>query len=267
MQITRCTKAIGAGLVLFMTSLALAGDTNTGLWVGDVVVQRINRPGPDSAAWDTTTNLPAANPFGFRVIIHVDATNQARLVQRVLLTYRRDGTLATNAITGQVMTNGTYALLSDESLVPEVKKLDPEAEVTRISSVNFPVVAPVALTGQLGIGGTLSGTVMIPYDDPSNPFVHAFAPQHDNFKVQNGAKIKLPAGVESFDITRNLTFQFAAQDPSNPTNPKWGIDENGGDFSETIYGLYRPIQVQGWFRLQRLTTIGQLAEIQPVEMN
>jgi len=267
MQITRYTKAIGAGLVLFMASLALAGDTNTGLWVGDVVVQRVNRPGPDSATWDTTTNLPAANPFSFRVIIHVDATNQARLLQRVLLTYRRNGTLATNAITGQVTTNGTYTLLSDESLVPGVRKLDPEAKVTRISSVNFPVVAPVALTGQLDTGSTLSGTVMIPYDDPSNPFVHAFAPQHDNFKVQNGAKIKLPAGIESFDITRNLTFQFAAQDPSNSTNPKWGIDENGGDFSETIYGLYQPIQVQGWFRLQRLTTIGQLAEIQSAEMN
>lgn len=260
MQITNYAKLLGTGLVLLLTATAARADDNpaTGLWVGNVVVQRINRPGADAASWNTTTNLPAANPFSFRVLIHVDGTGQARLVQRALLVYTSAGATATNAVTGQLTTNGTYRLLSDESLVAAVRQSAPKAQVTRVSSVNFPLMAPQPLNGQFGIGGSLNGAVTIAYDDPVNPFVHAYAPLHDNYQVQNGVKLKLPAGVESFDITRNLTFQFAGQDPANATNPKWGIDENGGDFSETIDGLYRTIQVQGTFRLQRLTTIGLL---------
>ena len=258
MQIARYSKAFVTGLVLFMAALAVADNSSTGLWVGNVVVEKINRPGAASAAWDTTTNLPAANPFGFRVIIHVDAEGQARLVQRMLLVYSRNGVQVTNLLTGEVTTNGTYRLLSDESQVAAHRQSDPQATVTRVSSVNFPLMAPQILNGQFGTGGSLNGTVAIPYDDPGNPFVHVYAPLHNNREMQNGVSNQLPPGIQSFDITRSLTFQFATQDPSTPTNPKWGIDENGGDFRETIEGLYRPIQVQGRFRMQRLTTIGQL---------
>jgi hypothetical protein len=157
-----------------------------------------------------------------------------------------------------VTTNGTYRLLSDESLVAGVRKTDPQAEITRLSSVNFPLMAPQTLDGQFGPGQTLVGTVTVPYDDPVNPFVHVYAPLHDNLRIQNAVTNKLLNGVESFTVTRSLTFQFATQDPSNATNPRWGVDENGGDFRETVEGLYRPVQVQGRFRVQRLTTIGQL---------
>lgn len=258
MQFSRQIKALGTGLALLGATLALAEHPSTGLWVGSVVVEKINRPGADSAAWDTLTNLPAANPFGFRLILHVDVSGQARLVQRVLLAYSATGAKLTNALTGQVTTSGAYRLLSDESQVPGVRQGDPQAKVTRISSVNFPLMAPQVLNGQFGVNGTLTGSVLLPYDDPTNPFVHVFAPLHDNWQVRNGVKTKLPAGAESFDLTRSLTFQFAPQDPTTPTNPKWGVDENGGEFRETIQGLYRPIQVQGRFRLERLTPLGQL---------
>ncbi len=259
MRISKCARQIGTGLFLFLLASACAENpSNTGLWVGTVVVESINRPGPASAAWDTKTNLPAANPFSFRVIIHVDVTNQARLIQRVLLAYSANSAQETNILTGQVTTNGTYRLLSDESKVAGIQQTNAQSRVTRISSVNFPLMTPQPLNGQFGIGGTLNGVVPLPYDDLVNPFVHVYAPLHDNWQVQNDDKSKLPAGVESFDITRNVSFQFAAQDPLKPTNPKWGVDENGGDFRETIEGLYQPVQVQGRFRIQRLTTIGQL---------
>ncbi len=258
MQLAKFILGAGAVLGLALPALALAADANSGLWVGDVVVGRVNRPGPDSAAWDTTTNLPAANSFGYRVIIHVDTNGQARLLQRVLLAYTHNDAQVTNAITGQVTTNGAYRLLTDESTAATVRQSDPQAQVTRISSANFPLFSPQVLNGQFGGSNTLNGTVTIPYDDPVNPFVHAYAPLHDNYRVQNTLKTKLPDGVESFTIVRNLVFQFAAQDPSNPANPRWGVDQNGGEFRETIEGLYRPVQVQGRFRLQRLTTIGEL---------
>jgi hypothetical protein len=243
---------------MFLSTLAFADDPSTGLWVGNVIVDRVNRPGADSAPWNTTTNLPAANPFSFRVIIHVSTTGQARLVQRALLVYQANGAIVTNAITGQVTTSGTYRLLSDESQVPDVQKGDSQAKVTRVSSVGFPLTEPQILNGQFGIGNALNGTVTLPHDDPVNPFVHVYAPLHDNRHVQSGVITRLPPGDESFEIIRSLSFQFATQDPLRPTNPKWGVDENGGEFRETIEGLYRPIQVQGQFRLQRLTTIGRL---------
>ena len=258
MRIRRYIKLAEALLGLALSATPRAANANSGLWVGDIVVERVNRPGPASATWDTTTNLLAANTFNFRAIIHVDTNGQARLLQRVLLAFSHNAGQATNAITGQVTTNGTYRLLSDESLVAGVRKTDPQAEITRLSSVNFPLMAPQALNGQFGPGQTLVGTVTVPYDNPVNPFVHVYAPLHDNLRIQNAVTNKLLNGVESYTVTRSLTFQFATQDPSNATNPRWGVDENGGDFRETIEGLYRPVQVQGRFRVQRLTTIGQL---------
>lgn len=254
------TFILGAVTVLGLALpvAGLAANASAGLWVGDVVVERINRPGPASAAWDTTTNLPAATSFDFRVIIHVDTNGQARLLQRVLLTCTQSGAKVTNAITGQVTTNGAYRLLTDEAVVAAVRQVEPQAQVTRISSVNFPLFPPQVLNGQFGSSNVLNGTLTIPYDDPVNPFVHAYAPLHDNYQVRNTVRSKLPEGVESYTITRNLLFQFASQDPRDPTNPRWGIDQHGGDFHEAIEGLYRPVQVQGRFRLERLTTVGRL---------
>lgn len=258
MHITKYLKGTQTWLGLALFAALPAGADSTGLWVGDVVIGLVNRPGPASAAWDTTTNLPAANPFYIRAIIHVDTNGQARLLQRVLLAYSRDAGLVTNAITGQVTTNGAYRLLSDESLVPAVRQTDPQAEITRLSSVNFPLMSPQVLNGQIGPGQTLVGTITIPYDDPINPFVHVYAPMHDNLRIQNAVTNKLLDGVESYTITRSLTFEFDQQSPEMPTSPRWGVDENGGSFRETIEGLYRPVQVQGRFRVRRLTTIGQL---------
>ena len=63
---------------------AQADDPSTGLWVGSVVVEKVNRPGTPGSGWDPEALLPAANPFTFRLLVHVDTNGQARLLQRVL---------------------------------------------------------------------------------------------------------------------------------------------------------------------------------------
>src|SRR6185369_14405666 len=60
-----------------------------GLWVGYVVVQRISRP---SDPQQPDTPLPVANALRYRVLVHVDAQGQARLLQRVLQMWKQ-GTL------------------------------------------------------------------------------------------------------------------------------------------------------------------------------
>ena len=245
-------------LCALLQSATFAG--NTGLWVGSAVVDQVNQPAI------APTNLMPAKAFSYRLILHVDSTNQARLLQRVLAVFIPDAGVVTNAVTGLPATNGTYVLLSDESSVPAQLQAHPTASVKRVSSVNFPLMAPQFMNGQFGSTGQLTCTLQLPYNDPVNPFVHVYAPLHDNRRVENGVTTLLPEGVESFSVTRNLTLRFAAQDPDNASNPNWGIDEVGGTLQEVVDGLYQPlvrglpqsIQARGSFRLRKASDVGTL---------
>lgn len=253
-----------AGWLLFFVSVLWwlpasgADDPHTGLWVGNAVVEKVNRPGKPGGSWDPDALLPASNPFTFRVLVHVSTNGQVRLLQRVLTVWNPKGEVVTNAITGQVTTNGYYVLLADESQVGPYLADQPDSKVYRISSANLPVMAPQILNGTFGGSGSLSGTVNLPFDDPVNPFVHRYAPLHDNRRVRGGDSVALSDGEESYTIGRDLIFQFAAADPDAPGNPRWGTSEVGGDFQETVTGLYQPIKAQGRFRLERLNRIGRL---------
>jgi hypothetical protein len=236
----------------------VAAAEHAGLWVGTAVIEKLNRPGPASSPWDTETLQPAANPFPFRLLVHVDATGQARLLQRVLTVWDPKGDVVTNTVTGQLQTNGHYVLLHDESQVAGYRANNPDAKVHRISSVNLPLMDPLPLNGSFGGTNQLSGAVTNRYDDPVNPFVHGFAPLHDNQQVSNGVASKLADGEESWTFVRNFNLRFAAEDPANPTNPAWGVREIGGEFRETLEGLFRPINLQGSFRLTKLSSIDRL---------
>ena len=153
---------------------------------------------------------------------------------------------------------GCYALLtSDSRLVhgrgrdhasgDQLREYDANAntKVFRISSVNLPVMDPLPLNGQFGGTNQLSGTVNVAYDDPTSPFVHTFAPMHDNQQTRNGVTTKLPEGEESWTLVRDFNLRFASEDPDDPANPAWGASEAGGEFRETLDGLFRPIHLQG----------------------
>jgi hypothetical protein len=262
----RRVRRTGAGWGL-VAAVLLAGVTgraaaakaaHAGLWVGTVTIEQINRPGPASAPWDTETLQPAANPFSFRVLLHVDAEGQTRLLQRVLAVWNPHGEVVTNALTAQVETNGFYVLLRDESQVTQYREANADTKVFRISTVNLPLMDPLPLNGQFGGTNQLSGTVTIPYDRPDNPFVHVFAPLHDNQRTRNGVTTKLPAGEESWTIIRDVNFRFAAEDPEQPGNPAWDARETGGEYRETLRGIYQPIRLRGKFRLERLSAIDHL---------
>jgi len=257
----RLKLVFGAGaLLVLLPGVAWADDAHTGLWVGTVAVEKVNRPGKPGGSWDPEALLPAANPFTFRFLAHVDTNGQARLLQRVLAAWNPRGDVVTNQVTGQVTTNGYYALLTVESQAASYTASQPSSKVYRISSVNFPLMGPQDMTGVFGGTNSLTFTVNLPYDDPVNPFVHVYAPLHDNSVMQNSVKTKLPEGEESYSLSRGLTFNFVAQDPDSPPNPRWGISEVGGEYRELVTGLYQAIRVQGRFRLQRFTTIGRLEQ-------
>ena len=141
-----------------------------------------------------------------------------------------------------------YALYADDRSVPA-----DAGDVNRISSVAFPPMAPVPLTGDFT--NALTGSVTIRFDDPVNPFLHRYHPLLDNkdwdFKPYSTA-------VETRTIVRDLELQFMPA-TNAAANPAWGVEAVSGTYRETLSGLRaQPIRLQGGFALQRLSTLNTL---------
>jgi len=86
-----------------------------------------------------------------------------------------------------------------------------------------------------------------------NPFVHPYHPRHDNLEYRNDVPIELAEGVESYTVTRELTFEFSLTDSDGALTLDWGITRVGGSCRETIYGLHAPIKSEGVFVLEKVT--------------
>jgi hypothetical protein len=223
-----------------------------GLWVGSVSVTGVSRAPTQagvSNAWDAAAPVAVTRPYTFRVLLHGDASANRRwhLLQRAYL--------ATD-------TNGTDHVFTDTAYAQSYASDHPECRITRLSTANLPLIAPLAMTSD---GTNLSVTVVLPYDDPANPFVHPFHPQHDNQEVRNGVAAARPAGVESYTVTRTMAFAFDATDPVRPGNPDWNISEAGGVFTEQVAGLNKTIYVRGAFRLERVSRAATLSYLSQTE--
>jgi hypothetical protein len=111
----------------------------------------------------------------------------------------------------------------------------------------------------------LDCTVELPFDDPVNPFVHRYHPMHDNLEYDNdGSASPLGEGAESSTINRAMQFAFDETDPEHGAgNPRWGVSELGGTFTETVSGLNKTIYVEGQFRLEKISDCGVLKYLDP----
>lgn len=204
-----------------------------GLWIGQADVSAVTSTVAGSPG--TTT----ARSFPLRLNLHVDANGVARLLSQAYV-----GTLASSG-------NPLGICVRESSLLAEKK-----SEALRLVSSQMPLDRAIAGTGSFATGSSLSHTVTIPFDDPTNPFVHAYHPDHDN----RDARFKpLQAGVESYNITRRLTFQFTSSPPDGSTVSGWGTTVYGGNFSETIEGLNKaPLNVAGTFVLRRISEVADI---------
>lgn len=223
-----------------------------GLWVGSVSVTGVSRAPTQlgvSNTWDATLPVAVTRPYSFRVLLHGDATTnrQWRLLQRAYL--------ATD-------TNGTEFVFTDTVHARGYAADHPGSTVSRLSTANLPLIDPLAMTTD---GTNFSVTVTLPHDDPTNPFVHPFHPQHDNKAYRNGVASALSAGAESYTVTRTMHFAFAETDPSRPGNPDWNISEAGGVFTEQVSGLNKTIEARGSFRLERVSRAASLSDLNPTE--
>jgi hypothetical protein len=229
-----------------------------GLWVGSATLKAISEP----HSTDPSTPTPTKSELGLRLLVHVDATGQARLLKEVLQMWR-NGTF-TNDGSGNLVVDkpGQYVLLTDDTLIPLFEGAtvrDGESVGRRISTIGYDFPSSSSnnflnLTGTFAIGQSLTGTLTLPYDHPNNPFKHKYHPDHDNLNAQfNG-----PA-MESFTTTRAIQLDFAATPPDGPAVPDFGYNEMGGTYKESITGIHKNIiYVSGTFRLSRVSRIAEL---------
>ena len=59
-------------------------------------------------------------------------------------------------------------------------KQDEKTGARRIVAAHLPLDLADPAVGTFGLGGTLTGTVSLPFNDATNPFVHQYHPDHDN---------------------------------------------------------------------------------------
>ena len=182
-----------------------------------------------------------ASPFKLRTLLHVSDGGTATLLSRVFL-----GQLASAPY--------NIGLCIRQNLL----KQDAIATAQRFTSAHLPLDQIITNgSGSAATGSTLTRTLTIPYNDPTNPFVHAYHPDHDN---KNARGEPLDAGKESPNITRSCTFTFTASPPPGSTvTSGWGSSVIGGTYLETLTGLHKEaLHLGGTFELRRASDVGTL---------
>ncbi len=235
-----------------------------GLWVGSVSVTHVERAptriGADNV-WKDDGPVSVSEPYTFRLLMHVDAAGTPRLLQRALLAYRHDA--SETDTTASLSTNGILTILIDEKDATAYAAQHSNARIVRVSSTCFPIMDPLPMSGTFGSSNTLSALVTLPYNDPVNPFVHRYHPQHDNLRYDNGVATNQEEGVESYTVTRDMSFNFALLDPVRGiANRQWGVTESGGVFEETVAGLNKTIRIKGTFKLERVSRVSEFGAME-----
>ena len=220
-----------------------------GLWIGDITVSGVESKVPGSPGSTTPRD------FKLRTILHRDGSGTARLLSQVFL--------------GQLdVAPNDVGLCSVESLL----KQDAKASARRLVAAHMPLDQVITGSGSVAVPGALSCEITVPYNDPTNPFLHQYHPDHDNkdarfqdFVLPGGVTAttaKISDGVEAPAITRSCTFTFTASPPAgSEVTSGWGSSVLGGTYTETISGLHKEtITVSGTFELRQASEINTLSQ-------
>jgi hypothetical protein len=242
-QITGATDALYASLLRFTEagnlmdiSLPVSARVTSlaGLWIGDIAVNGVQSQTPGFAGTAT------AAPYPLRVIVHVDNNGVARLLSQVFI-----GRLAPAPYDVGICT------------LESALKADDKANSRRITAAHLPLDTVLATgSGSVALGQTLTRSVEIKFNDRTNPYVHAYHPDHDN-KDARGNILSTP--IESPTINRQFSFTFSTTAPVGSSSAGWGSTVLGGTYAETITGLHKnALTVTGTFELRRVNEIGSI---------
>ena len=234
-SILRFTDSAGLSDV----SLPVSGQTasTAGLWLLNTQVSQVSQVNSPVGSNSTTPQ-----PFPLLFLAHVDSAGNARLLSE--------------AFVGKLTTTGNpVGICISESRVLGFSASD--LKPVRYFASQMPTsITSILGTGAMATGSTLSWVIPILFNDPTNPFVHNYHPDHDNLNAKGEA---LTAGQESFTINRNCQFTFTADPPDGNYVAGWGTTVLGGAYLESISGLHKQVlQVGGTFRMRRISEIADI---------
>ena len=159
-------------------------------------------------------------------------------------------TLLRQAFAGKLASTGNpLGIATRESLVlaTGVSDVDPSRFYSPIMPYNSSVI-----NGTGSLASSVTWTIVHDANDPANPFVHTYHPDHDNLNATFTA-----SAAESYTVTRTCTFTI---DNSQST-----ASSLVGSYTETITGLLKnssqspaTLSVSGNFIMRRLSEISTL---------
>lgn len=209
----------------------------SGLWVGSVTVNKVQDPGDDRAPKSTN------GEFQFRIIVHVGTDGSTKLVKEVTQMWDPNA--------NRLVLVSDYSQLSNYEGVAMVNS---QPVGRRVSTVNFGFDGARIMSGSFG--STLAIGLTIEPDNPTNPFLHRYHPDHNNLDERHDNFVE-----EAYKVIRDITLDFTLSDPEFPEGALigWGDKDIGGVYSETFGGLHKDnITVEGTFRLHKVSSIGEL---------
>jgi hypothetical protein len=205
-----------------------------GLWVMNTSVNQVN---PTAGGGSSTSQ-----PFPLLFLAHIDAGGTSRLLSQ--------------AFVGKLRSDGNplgICINEDQVLGYSESDLKP----VRYFAAQMPTsVHSIVGTGSLTVGSTASWTIPIAYNEPTNPFVHTYHPDHDNRDAKGNSLAK---GQESYDIGRSCNFTFTDSPPDGSYVAGWGSTILGGTYQESITGLHKnTLQVRGTFEMRRVSEVAAI---------
>jgi hypothetical protein len=207
-------------------------DSLAGLWIGEAMVSAVESKPLANAV------RPAGSTFPLRYLIHVADDGTARVLSQVFM-----GPM--------VAAPHVFGLCRSEAGL----KADAKSAARRIVATHMPLDLALQTSGSFGIGSDLGCTITTPFNDPTNPFVHQYHPDHDN----KSGSTALVAGQESYDVSRQVSFTFTETPPGGGSATGWGSSVIGGTYGEVVSGLHKQnVTLTGTFELRRASELGTL---------
>lgn len=256
----------GEGSLIRVPVSARKSLDDAGLYVGVAVVNAVS----EASALDTVTPQPTSSEFRFRIILHKDDRTPPRvhLLQHVTVMQVQPSTVSDPDNPSEtIVVPARYVLLADDALIPQYEGVSMRDNVIvgrRISSPAFGFSDPVPLAQNAADSNRYSGSIVTPYDDPLNPFLHRYHPDHDNLNENfrpftDLAGNDISENIESYTFTRTVRLTFTDDDPDQLGEIAWGYDLLGGVYEETISGVHRnDIHLRGTFRVNRISSVARL---------
>ncbi len=198
---------------------------------------------------------PSASAFNLRVLLHSDASSGVKLLKEV---YRMHDEVA-----GAVVP----VLLASDTLIP-----DYTGPGSRVSTAAYDFDgSTVACVGAASATGQVTCDFDLRPNHPTNPFLHRYHPDHDNWDPRYESHYPENPGApeESFTVERTIQFTFEERYPPGCEGadcrryppPGWGESILGGSYTESLRGLHRDdITVSGTFKLERVSPVSAVVE-------